>query len=414
MDTIIDSDLRRTYRISSFLVDERTRFIVQHKETFEPSISMSVYEQYLSLKRGSHNSVKDILDKLTYFFTWADDAKVDIETMLLNGLAPTPQQVRTFVYWLGERVSYEGRQANRIAPTTFNRIIEACSAMFTWFIMQYSVFNGAGNQHQVNREKVVESVKGLFKKNRKKVRQSKFADDLSEEEIATIEAYLKPSNRTDVDKDTAMRDYLVWRLAIEFGLRIGEILALRLKDCPYGKKNDISIVRIEERGRDYVDPRGANRPQPKTLSRDLGFLFANSPLPRLISDYISDNRCQYVIRAGKKKTLPITDHTFLIVNHWRKDGRPLSGSGMQRIAEKISRNTGIKFHWHIARHAFFNRTYQAVASNPDYKDGMMDLVYWGGWADEKSLQLYVNRARRERATKVLMFWQKGLTWDALK
>lgn len=409
------SDIDRKYRVLPYEAEGRIRYIFQHAKTYEPSVAMSIYEQYYSLNKGSHKSVKDVLDKLVYFFSWADGEGLDIESMLLRGYTPTPIQVRSFIHWLNQRVSYTGKQANNISAQTYNKVVEACSAMFVWFVMFYGAFEGRGNQPQVDRERVTNIVTKLFNKNKKRIRQKRFAEDLTEEEIETIEAYLKPENRVDADKSSALRDYLIWRLAIEFGFRAGEILALRLKDLPHGRKQDISIVRIEERGKDYYDPRGAQSPRPKTLSRDLGFALKDSPIPRLISDYVSECRCKVVMRHGKKMKMPILDHVFLIIGHRQKNGQPLSTSGMQRIAERISEKVGFDFHWHLVRHAFFNRAYAAVTSETNHEAKMLDLVYWGGWADEKSLTLYINRARRHRAEKALMFWQEGgFEWDALK
>ncbi len=401
-------DIRRDYRIPSFMVGERPRFIFENTMTLVPSVAVSLYEQYLSYKKGSYNSVNDDLDKIAYLYTWANRENIDIEELLLNGYAPQPIQVRAFAYWLS--------QIDNISLSTYNRVLDVSAAIFVWFIMHYGEFEGRGNKHQLDREKVASSTQALFRNHKKPDRKKRIAEDMSEEDIATIENYLKPENRAaGVDEATAKRDYLMWRLAIEFGFRASEILALRLCDCPHGKQQFIKIVRIEERGKDYHDPRGPRMPRPKTLSRDLGFLIENSPIPELISDYVSEYRSIVVLRNGKITKQPVLKHEFLAISHMRKSGAPLSESGMQRVAQRISEKTGVTFHWHLARHAFFNRAYLSIVNHPELKDKLLDLVYWGGWSDEKSLQLYVNRARRHRATTALVFWQTGTnTWDALK
>jgi integrase len=378
-----------------------------------PSISVSLYEQHLSLTKGSHNSVKYDLDMLAHLFTWALRENIDIEEMLLKGLAPTPVQVRKFTHWLSKRRSADSERSFGIG--TFNRILDVSAAIFAWFIQQYGEFEGLGNRHTLDREQVVAAVEKLFRSHKLTERKKRYAGDLSEEEIETIEQYLKPANRQHVDKAVAVRDYLIWRLAIEFGFREGEILALRLCDCPHGRQHFIKIVRVEERGKDYLDPRGAYAPRPKTLSRDLGFVLEDTRIPGLIDDYVNAHRCKLVRRNSKVTRQPILDHDFLIINHLRHSGKPLSVSTMQKVAQTIARETGVNFHWHLARHAFFNRTYAAIAEHSELKDRMQDLVYWGGWADENSLQLYVNRARRERATTTLAFWQTGMNrWSALQ
>jgi hypothetical protein len=88
-----------------------------------------------------------------------------------------------------------------------------------------------------------------------------------------------------------------------------------------------------------------------------------------------------------------------------------------KIAQSIKKATGVDFHWHLARHAFFNRAYSAVVDveNPTVKDARVaDLVVWGGWEDPESLGIYSRRARRERAKTPLHLWQQGNNeWKAL-
>lgn len=400
-------DKNKDFRLVAFMLDDKPRFIFENAETLEPSIAVSLYEQYLNLKKGSYNSVQDDLDKVLYLFTWANRENIDIEELLLNGYSFSPAQVRAFAYWL--------TKFSNLADSTYNRVLDVSSAIFVWFIRHYGEFEGDGNKHQIDREKVATSVQALFRNHKKVSRKKTYAEDMSEEDIAKIENFLKPENRTDADKASALRDYLMWRLAIEFGFRAAEIMALRLSDCPHGRQQHIKIVRIEERGKDYSDPRGINMPRPKTLSRDLGFLIENSPIPRLISDYTSEYRYKEINKNGRITKQPIMEHEFLAISHRRKSGSPLSESGMQRVAQNISEKTGVPFHWHLARHAFFNRAYLSIVEHPDLKERLLDLVYWGGWSDEKSLQLYVNRARRHRAVTALVFWQNGANkWDALK
>lgn len=65
-----------------------------------------------------------------------------------------------------------------------------------------------------------------------KVRKRSTAPDMKDEEIAAVEQFLRPESRSEsVGEPIAWRDYLMWRMAIEFGIRKSEILAMRLSDC---------------------------------------------------------------------------------------------------------------------------------------------------------------------------------------
>jgi hypothetical protein len=164
-----------------------------------------------------------------------------------------------------------------------------------------------------------------------------------------------------------------------------------------------------------VDPRGPKAPRPKTLGRELGPIFANTAFPHLTALYCSEHRHGWkTSRKGLKIKDWALDHPYLIVD---STGAPLSTRSAGNDAAEIRAATGIDFTWHRARHAFFNRAYAAVAEIDDINAQnarMMDLVYWGGWSDPDSLQIYTRRARRMRARDAFKVWQiGGSRWDEL-
>lgn len=395
------------YQISPFHTDDRVRFIVQLRDTGDPSISLSVYEQYLYHKTRSHNTASSTLTQLGYLFTWAISEGIDIEKLLLKGELLSALQIRKFAYWLTCRGTSRSNEVKNLSISVINNILTHSSNILCWFARQYGLKESQGLS-AAEMELLIASQKRLFSGAKRKDFRVRCAPDLTEEEIFAIDQYLRPENRKDAAAEVVARDFLIWRLAIEFGLREGEILALRLCDCPHKGQDYFKIVRIEERGLRYRDPR-KRPPRPKTLSRDLGFLF-HSQIPNLLTDYSSQHRFKWIERNGRKHKQFLPGHDFVIVNHHRTPGEPLSVSGIKSIADRITENTGIPFHWHLTRHAFFNRAYAAIVDieNKDEKKAkLMDLVYWGGWADEKSLQIYINRARASRGQKALMLWQQG-------
>jgi len=418
MDDLDDSPL--DIRFDSFDVKGKKRILSLRKDNLQPVKALSIYECYLSSKTNSWGAVETHLRMLSYIFTWAFRNNYDIERDLFTGSIPLKRNIRAFKHWMRQRRS--NRTLSAIELSTINSALTYTCTMFVYFIEQYAKFSGSNNEQAINSEIVTNSLRRLFKDEKLKERKKKIAPDLSEDEIGRIEAYLKPENRLksfskapkpEIESEVH-RDYLMWRLAIELGLRLGEILALRIEDCPNKTQNHIEIVRIEDRDADYIDPRD-KPPRPKTLSRSLGFLIKDTPLPGLINDYISTHRFRRSLRRGKTVRRPVMDKPhFLILSHGPRDqGNPLSISSAETIAQRISKQTGVEFHWHLTRHAFFNRGWAAIADNPS-KALKADLVYWGGWEREDSLDIYIKRALKERAQKALMFWQEnGNEWRAL-
>jgi len=400
------------------------RFIVQNTQSYDIPISISLFEAYLSNKHRSYNTVYSKLYNILFIFAWAEKNNMSLDSILLEGECLEPRQINDFAHWL-KTISKKRDINKNLSPSHINIILSQTRSMFNFFADQYLQMDCYGSERAIKIRIYKDSIKDQFKNHKIKVKVKPKSGDLSEEEITIIEKFFKPELRIkrepNISRAKALRDYLIWRLAIEFGLREGEILAMRLDDCPTRSNNTIKIVRIEERDTNYVDPRQNYAPRPKTLSRELGFILNNSPIPRLIMEYTTKFRKRKVIKNGKSSYQWIMDKpAFLILSHHLDKGDPLSISSLQDIAEVVRNKTGIDFHWHLTRHAFFNRAYGAIADlkNSDnglYQDRLLDLVYWGGWESEQSLQLYINRAREDKAKKTLCFFQNNSEeWSSLQ
>lgn len=409
---------RLDYQVVPFktALGEEPRHMLINKINMEPSISASIYEIHLEQRCRSYKTVKKKLTNLSYLYTWFNRIGEDIDKVLLGGSGLEDRQIRAFLSWLKDHFSVDGSQINKATRGYINGIIYDCSTIADWFIELCYDRSGAGTASwALGLEALKKHQKSAWTRKRYKTKGIKEAPDLTDEQIASVETFLKSEVTAShgKEKDISVRNYLIWRMVIELGLRIGEVLALRLQDRPSRGRPYFSIVRIDEREPDLHDPR-SSPPRPKTLSRDLGFLFDNTAFPNLVNDYISEHR--YISsekngKAFKKFNLP---HVFLII---ASNGNPLSESAASDIATKISNALGFNFHWHLARHAFFNRAYYAAtqaATDTSLEIKLDDLVWWGGWEDENSLNHYSARVRADRARYALsMFQQNSRNWGAL-
>lgn len=374
----------------------------------------SLYEAHLILKTDSHNTRYREMTHLASLYTWAQGAHLDLDDALLLGHGLTPAEVRSFSAWLRRSVACGNGTIAQRQRRSLNIQLTTCGAICAWFIGEFASVDVSTTRRVLEVERLIAAQKRSWKEAHIKVRSDAAAPDMTEAEIAAVERFLRPAARAGtVGVAVATRDYLMWRMAIELGLRKSEILAMRTIDCPTRAAPYFKIVRIEERGEDYVDPRG-NPPRPKTLSRDLGFIVDTTVFPKLVAEYVTTHRFKLIEHHGRKVKQFLLPHPFLIV---ARNGEPLSIRAADDIAKAISIGTGIQFHWHLARHAFFNRAYAAVAEVRDRKEysvRLADLVHWGGWSSDKSLDIYTKRARADRARHALRLWQsEGSRWIAL-
>src|SRR6267142_724244 len=348
------------FRVDGFEVSPgEIRHILLSRAIGNPTSAASLYEAHLADKTGSPYSRKEELRHLAYMYTWALESDVRLENLLLRGYGLTDQQIRSFSRFLQSRWSNESGGMRESARKTHNKILFGCGKACAWFIEQFQEQSkpSQGTTHDIHT--LAAPQKKLWLSKRKKVSKYSVAPDLTDDEIEAIDSYLEPERRSaHCDLSVAVRDFLMWRMARDFGMRAGEILSMRLGDCPSRGRPYFSVVRIEERRGDPPDPRGHNAPRPKTLTRDLGFSGSGSVFPGLVNEYISRHRFEFTEGpAGKRHKRFVLSHNYLIVSGAGR-GTPLSRSAMTDVAARIRTNTGVKFHWHLARHAYFNRAYE--------------------------------------------------------
>lgn len=388
------------------------RAILIDRLTLEPSIVGSLYEASLSRRCSSPNTFYRYLQFAQALLSWDREVEAGLEHRLLSGAPLSSAEIETYALWLEARFRGGSDAVPRRSIDSYNGYLRGAEEMVAWFMDQYFVADGADqgisleNQHRA-------SLRSWRRVRKKRVAED-IAPDLEDEDVEAIENFLRGTAIGPHAEPRWTRAYLIWRLAIEFGLRIGEILALRLEDCPTRADPSFRIVRIEDRTGE-PDPRGIYAPRPKTLGRALAPVIANTSFPHLVVDYQADHRRRKIVRASGQVVLrPVMSHTFLLVND---QGEPLSIFSARSLAQAIAAETKIEFTWHLARHAFFNRAYAAIARLDDptaRTTRTQDLVYWGGWRNESSLDAYVRRARRDRARTALAIWGGAHeTWEAL-
>ena len=390
----------------------RPQGLLLRRETFAPSIAGSLYAASLARRCASPNTLYRYLQFVQALLSWGVTEGVNLEERLLSGRSLSASEVERYALWLERRLSAGDGALTRASVATFNAYLVGAEDAIGWFADQY--FEAIGGDRALAIESQRAASHRLWKRVRKRASAERTAPDLSDDDISEIETLLKTAARGSPQEPFWVRAYLIWRLAIEFGFRIGEILALRLEDCPSRADPSFRIVRIEDR-KGPPDPRGRTAPRPKTLGRSLAPVFSNTAFPRLVVDYQADHRLRRVVRAdGRIAWRPVMSHSYLLVSD---TGDPLPVATAKSLADKIAAETGIAFTWHLARHAFFNRAYAAVANieDPTLRTArMQDLVYWGGWRDPKSLEMYTARARRERARSGIAIWGGVQHMEALR
>lgn len=136
-----------------------------------------------------------------------------------------------------------------------------------------------------------------------------------------------------------LRNFVIFQMIFETGMRSGELLGLYVGDLIYDDKGD-PVVRVIDRRDDPNDPR-ANPPAVKTLERDIPI---SQRLYEKVQEYITSVR--YCTKNARM-------HPFLFVNH-RNDaylGHPMSDKNFQNELRRVVAVRPDRFK-DIRRHGF--------------------------------------------------------------
>jgi integrase len=381
----------------------------------DPVVSL-YYNNYLIPARNGHKSQESELRNILYFYTWCEEVDKQVSEILLDNRLFTRTDLNSFSQWLRKRGTktkttddddIKKHPYKQIDGNNYRSIIYSTATFLNWAVNFLFFPEGVRADSVEILEKrliVKESIKEWQKEKKNAVpRKMKLVVDLSDEEIINIDKSLHPNLRNDTNRSSVVRDYLLWRIALEFGARKGEILCLETIDMPEGQQEYLNIRRTDERGSDYYDPR-TNPPRVKTLSRFLPLLLPDAPYN---ADHSLKNNyeetilsCSHVKHwwteyAGYHRPIS-TKHKFAFCEHADGERSPLAD--LSRLVNYIKTKTGIKkFHAHICRHSLFNRIFMTKIDSDSYEQDIKDIKYYGGWISDKSIEIYTTRARADLA-----------------
>ncbi|UST75340.1 site-specific integrase [Pseudomonas siliginis] len=400
------------YKVIRFASGGVARHMLVCASTYEPCQSASLYEAAYSRGcRRYKSSIRTVLYHTAFLFTWAKNNNLDLDYMLMSGGGIGFRDVRKFANWL-EGIIFSSIRGQQVSNYVC-KILQSCSSFTVWFVENYTSLVSSDLISNVRFEDLINSHKKVWSRVMIEGEKEFIAPDLTDDELNKIDVFLVGRRAAGGKKASVyLRNYILWRLIKAFGLRIGEALALRLDDFNFtGHHPSFQIVRVDERGADYLDPRTPNNPLVKTFGRLLYFGPDDEGLIDLIDEYVADYRVKRCSVSGGVEVF--INHDFLFVSHSSANsGAALSCSAASKIAKEISVNCVEGFHWHLLRHAVFNRLYEAASKLENNETEIDHIVYMGGWGNPESLKHYSKRAIRDRTRERLMrINQKGVKYE---
>ena len=333
-------------------------------------------------------------------YTWAwQTAGIDLDAYMTSGHWFDARQLESFAAYLREGA--RANPAQVVMPNIYNQQLAVVENFLCWCL--YPTNRGGTSpltfeQAAAEREKLGY----LFPSLRMRGTLSQRHEPLNDGEIEAIRAVIAPTKAADgqwrfpasgFSAHTALRNWLMFELALELGLRRGELLKLRLDCLPRGREEGIKILRYPD------DPHDSRTLEPavKTAER---ILPASPRLLQAIRAYLTLPPPTGRIK-GQSPYLFVTRH-----------GQPVAIDSAQDVIQTIGQRSHVQpLSWHRLRHTWAERMATVLLEQPN---GLDRLMYLGGWTHPDSPKRYIQQALAQQAGQTLRQYQDELYTHAAK
>lgn len=334
------------------------------------------------------------LRTLAKVYKWAwQVANIALDDYLTSDHRLDARQIESLAAYLRERGGTDNSAV--ITPNTFNQQLSVVENFLTWAL--YPANRGGVSTltfEQLSAER--DRLKFLFQSLHMRTGQSHRHEPLTADEIARIRAAIGPQEEANgawrfradgFSPVTALRNWLMFEMALELGLRRGELLKLRLDSLPRGPEAGIKILRYPD------DPHDSRQVEPAVKT-------AERILP-------ASHRLLQAIRAYMTLPPPLGrvkgNSPYLFVT---RTGNPLAIDTARDLIQVIGQRSGVSpLSWHRLRHTWAERLAPVLLQQPN---GLDRLMYLGGWTHPGSPKRYIQQAVAQQAGQTLRTYQSQL------
>jgi integrase len=324
-------------RLATFSNGERYPFLIDDQgiPLWYPTLFTTT--QYRNVSMAS-NTMSSVLSSIRVLMAWTQLNDVDLEARFLNKRFLSQQEVESLCTYLQTKSSDLELQKSNVVRVTRRlegvratlhaadpRVSHTTQYIRTSYVANYlewlSVHVIESKFEQVDRDaklQIDRMVEGIRMRRPLKSRGAASAKKglAQGQRTSLLELIDQHSDKNPFTVRLRRRNQLIVLLLYHLGLRGGELLALRIPDFDFQRKEFL----VARRHDNPNDPR-PNQPVVKTVDRRLAL---SVPLSDLVEDYILKDR--YKIKGAKK-------NDFLLVTHQAGpfEGQPLSIKGLAKV-----------------------------------------------------------------------------------
>jgi len=398
-------------------VDGEELPVIRHAETWLPAPIALRYALRTRYKLGPASLVSH-LRAVAILYSWAESEEVvgDFEDFLTSGRTFTRDQLLTFLPYLQSRRFYDASELDDLSPDrltlppvvcnqTFNTRLTAVTRFLEWAV---EPANHGGDMlfDEDERETQTSKMIRLTNDQRLSVGESPRPDPVTWEEISLIRKAIMPDEFGNFPPNvfteaTRFRNWIMFEVALNLGVRKGELLTLKLSHLP--AMSDLRQFFSVPRQQDAPeDPRKKRRPRGKTnerrvplmepnlLSSILGYRDGAPPIgrndPSITSPYL------FVTIEGGPIAISTADHIIKQIGKYA--ARLLDkDTTLDEHARERRKESLLALTWHRLRHTWAEQAAQMlyIKHGPG---AWAILKEWGGWNREESMERYIEYAKR--------------------
>jgi len=390
--------------------------VIRHAETWLPAPVALRYALRTRLRLGPASLTSE-LRAIAILYNWAEatEGVGDFEDFLTSGQILDWDQLLTFLPYLLSRRYYNTNELNVLPPDyaalppivcnqTFNGRLRAVREFLGWAIEP--VHHGGDTLFDED-EREFETAKmvRLFRQQELAEPESPRQEPITIEEIVLIRRAIGPDGsgefpRNVFTKATRFRNWIMFEMALNLGVRKGELLTLKVSHLPASRDEEhlIFVPRQQdapEDSRKRRPLRGKTRKrrvplmEPRLLPSILGYRDVSPPVGR--NDPSISTPYLFVTKEGDPISNSTADHIIRQIGRYAADlldgDMTLDPHLRARRKESLHALT-----WHRLRHTWAELT--ALFLYRKYRDGAWAILKeWGGWKSEESMQRYIEYAK---------------------
>lgn len=361
------------------------------------------FEFVLGRRALGTNTLVRNLRELSVLFKWLESEGIDIWNRISSGKGFTEAEIRGGLIESLRREQFQSRKVKKlsVSPNTFNQRLTTVRQFFGLYFDIYLgsiLFNDLSYERirdQKNRTLawldssfISAPPKNCTKQKGLSLKQAKFLVNC-----------LRPESKKRFGLNSAVnfRNYILVMIMLNYGLRPGEVLSLKVEDIEFGA---ISCIKVLRRTSDKEDKR---RPRPKIKRNGRVMPIDDTVFAKHLDEYIMHWRD--VLEANAEQ-----ESDYLILND---EGRPLSQPSIvqffqilrSRFPDDLPTNLTAK----SLRHTFSSNMEKVLREvGLDEQRRMEALADLRGDSNLSSQEIYIAQEIQEQANAAMRNYHRKL------